>query len=89
MGMSKGAVALSWDSEKDDAPRLIAAGKGVLADRILALAEEADIPIVEKEPLVEALIELTPGTVIPEQLFRLTAEVYIFLSRLDQALGKS
>lgn len=84
MGLRKGAVALSWNPEGDDAPRLIAAGKGLIADRILALAEEAGIPIVEQEPLAEALIALKPGTVIPHELFRLAAEVYIFLSRLDK-----
>jgi len=84
VGMRKGAVALSWNSEKDDAPRLIAAGKGPLADKILALAEKADIPIMEKEPLVEALLDLQPGTVVPPELFRITAEVYIFLMNLDK-----
>ena len=58
MGIRRGAVALNWNSGKDDAPRLMSAGKGPLADKILALAEKADIPIVEKEPLVEALLEL-------------------------------
>jgi flagellar biosynthesis protein len=91
MGISKGkgVIALGWDSEKDESPRLIAAGKGYLADRILALAEEAEIPIVEKEPLVEALIEMVPGTFIPPQLFRLTAEVYIFLTKLDEMSRKT
>ncbi|MDA3809309.1 MAG: EscU/YscU/HrcU family type III secretion system export apparatus switch protein [Spirochaetaceae bacterium] len=84
MGLNKGAIALHWDAEKDEAPRLIAAGKGPLADKILALAELAGIPIVEKEPLVEALIDLQPGAVIPYELFRLTAEVYIFLTKLDE-----
>ena len=84
MGINKGAVALQWDSEIDDAPRLIAAGKGVLADRILALAEQADIPIVVKEPLVDVIISLKPGTEIPPQMFRLTAEIYAFLSKIDR-----
>lgn len=81
----KGAAALKWEPEKDDAPRLIAAGRGPLADRILALAEEADIPVLEKEPLAAALLDMEPGQTIPPELFKLAAEVYLFLSDLDQS----
>jgi flagellar biosynthesis protein len=80
---AKSAAALKWDPSRDEAPRLIAAGKGPLADRILALAEEGDVPIVEKEPLADALLSLEPGQSIPPELFRLAAEVYIFLKELD------
>lgn len=83
MGLEKGAAALRWDRDRDDAPRLIAAGKGYLADKILALAEDARIPIVEQEPLTEILITMEPGKEIPPELFRLAAEVYIFIMELD------
>lgn len=81
----KGAAALKWNPDYDEAPRLIAAGKGPLADRILALAEEAEIPILEQDALCGALLELEPGQTIPPELFRLAAEVYLFLSDLDQS----
>lgn len=83
MGIDKGAAALRWNRDSDEAPRLIAAGKGYLADRILALAEEADIPIVEQEPLAQVLLDMEPGKIIPQELFQLTAEVYAFLMKLD------
>jgi len=83
MGMRKGAAALTWNRDKDDAPRLIAAGKGYLADRILTLAEKAEIPIIEQEPLTQVLITMDPGKEIPPELFELTAEIYIFLMKLD------
>lgn len=89
MGIEKGAAALRWDKDKDSIPRLIAAGKGFLADRILALAIEADIPIVEEEPLVSVLLAMEPGKEIPPELFQLTAEIYAFLMKLDDITGHS
>jgi len=86
MGLEKGAAALKWDREKDEAPRLIASGKGYLADKILALAEESGIPLVEQEPLTHLLLSLEPGREIPPELFALAAEVYIFLMELDSSL---
>ena len=89
MGIGKGAAALRWNKDKDSVPRLIAAGKGFLADRILALAREADIPIVEEEPLVNVLLSMEPGKEIPPELFQITAEIYVFLMKLDDILGNS
>lgn len=88
MGIDKGAAALLWDRDKDDAPRLIAAGKGYLADKILALAEDAGIPVVEESPMVEVLLGLQPGNEIPPELFQLAAEVYVFLMELENSLYK-
>lgn len=89
MGMRKGAAALKWNRDSDDAPRLIAAGKGYLAERILSLADEAEIPIVEKEPLADVLLSMKPGCEIPPELFRMAAEVYVFLMELDSSLRGS
>ena len=82
MGLKK-AAALKWDREKDEAPRLIAAGKGAMAERILALAEEAGLPVREDPVLSAALEELEPGREIPEELYSLAAELYIFLMELE------
>lgn len=87
MGIRKGAAALKWNRNSDEAPRLIAAGKGYLADRILALAESAHIPIVQEEPLADVLIAMEPGREIPPELFEITAEIYIFLMKLDKELN--
>lgn len=84
MGIRK-SIALKWDREKDDAPRLIAAGKGPLADRIVSLALEAGIPVQENGMLTEALIDTATGSEIPPELYQLAAEVYIFLMNLEQS----
>lgn len=87
MGIGKGAAALKWHRDRDEAPRLIASGKGYLADKILALADEAGIPVVEQEPLTKVLLSLEPGKEIPPELFRLAAEVYVFIMELDSSAG--
>ncbi|MBN2655595.1 MAG: EscU/YscU/HrcU family type III secretion system export apparatus switch protein [Spirochaetales bacterium] len=86
MGLEKGAAALKWDREKDEAPRLIASGKGYLAEKILELADEAGIPLVQQEPLANLLLTLPPGREIPQELFALAAEVYVFLMELDSSI---
>ena len=85
MGMKKKAAALRWDPEKDEAPRMIASGKGLLAEKILAIAEKQDIPVLEQGPLADALSSLDPGQTIPPELFLLAAEVYAFLADLDES----
>lgn len=82
----KRAAALHWNRERGEAPRLIASGSGYLARKILALAEEADIPIMENETLTGLLLQLDPGKEIPPELFHLAAEVYVFLMELDNSL---
>lgn len=79
------SLALKWDREKDDAPRLIAAGKGPLADRIVSLALEAGIPVQENEILVEAMADISVGSEVPPELYRLAAEVYLFLMNLEKS----
>lgn len=87
MGIKK-AAALKWDRERDEAPRLIAAGKGAMAERILALAEESGLPVREEPLLSAALEELTPGREIPEELYTLAAELYLFLMELEDGANR-
>lgn len=51
----KKAVALKYDSTTDDAPKILASGKGMIAEKILEIAREQNIAIYEDSPLVEAL----------------------------------
>ncbi len=82
-GMKQKAAALKWNKENDEAPRLIASGRGYQAEKILALAKKAGIPVQENALLSEALDSLSPGAVIPEELYELTAQVYTFLMELE------
>jgi len=84
----KRAVALRYDTTKDSAPRVIAKGRGLVADRIIAIAREHGLHIHEDPDLVQVLAQLEVEQPIPEELYRAVAEVLAFVYRLNQAAGK-
>lgn len=84
----KKAVALRYDQSKESAPRVVAAGKGYQAERILQVAKEAQLPIYEDPALVEMLSYLDLGSEIPGELYDMVAEVLVFVYSLDKKAGK-
>lgn len=83
----KEAVALTYQPEKSDAPKVIAKGKGKIAENILETAAENGIPIQEDPSLVELLGKLDINESIPEELYQAVAEVFAFVYRLDKEHG--
>ncbi|OZI11613.1 type III secretion system protein [Bacillaceae bacterium SAS-127] len=77
------AAALSYQPGQQ-APTLLAKGKGKIAESILLKAEEHNIPIQEDPSLVEILGKLEINESIPEELYQAVAEVFAFIYRLDQ-----
>jgi flagellar biosynthesis protein len=80
----KKATALHYGSGQV-APRVVASGRGVIADRILEIAAAAGVPIREDAALVNALQALDLGQEIPEDLFVAVAEALAWAYRLDRA----
>lgn len=80
----KKAVALHYDAEKGTAPRVAAVGAGPMAERILALAQEAGVDLVEDPDLIEVLARLPVGESIPPELFQAVAEILIFIYQMNQ-----
>ena len=78
------AVALSYDPDKDGAPRVLASGKGPIAEQILAIAHQFQQPIKDDPVLVEALAHVELEQAIPPELYALVAEVFAFVYRLKQ-----
>jgi flagellar biosynthesis protein len=78
----KKAAALSYTPGVDIAPRVVAVGQGEIAEQILRVAEESGVPILEEQPVVQALSTLRPGEEIPVELYRAVAEVLAFVYRL-------
>ncbi len=70
------AIALQYDGE--NAPRITAKGRSELADRILELANEHDVPLHEDPELAALLSQVPLGDEIPEALYRAVAEVIAF-----------
>jgi flagellar biosynthesis protein len=75
------ATALRYDSEKDNAPEVIASGKGKIAEQIIALGRENKIPIYDDPILAAALADVDPGNEIPPELYTLVAQVLAFIYR--------
>ena len=83
------AAVLKYKQEKDSAPRLVAKGKGAIARQIIDLARSKGIPVREDPLLVEALIGLDLYQDIPEEVYQVVAEVYLFLYRLKNMASSS
>lgn len=84
----KEVVALRYQQDLQDAPAVIAKGKGLIADHILEKAKENDIPIQHDPNLVQLLGQLNVNESIPEELYKAVAEVFAFVYRLDRNIGK-
>jgi flagellar biosynthesis protein len=80
----KKAVALRYDKEADSAPRVVAKGRGNVAEKILQIAREYNIPLKEDPILVDALSTLDLYQEIPPELYKAVAEVLAFVYRLTQ-----
>lgn len=80
----KKAAALSYDQMKDISPKLSAFGQGFVAENIIDIAKENDIPILEDASLVEVLSTLNVNDAIPDELFEAVAEVFAFVYHLDK-----
>lgn len=77
----KKAIALGYNKEKDNAPKVLASGKGVIAEQIIAAAKQNNIPIKEDKDLVEILSKIDINQEIPPNLYRAIAEIFSFLYR--------
>ncbi len=81
----KKAVALKYEQGRDAAPRLVGKGQGLMAERIIALAEEHGIPIQPDSDLVEVLSRLKLNQEIPPETYVLVAEILAFVYRVNQS----
>lgn len=69
------AVALRYEIDDDVAPVIVASGRGSLASRIVAAAEEAGVAIDENPMLAQALEKAPVGEPIPEELYQAVSQV--------------
>lgn len=81
------AAAIRYDAEQHAAPRVIARGAGLLADRIIEIARENGVYIHEDPDLAAVLSRLDVDTEIPEELYRAVAEILAFVYRLNQRMA--
>ncbi|KQL44355.1 EscU/YscU/HrcU family type III secretion system export apparatus switch protein [Brevibacillus choshinensis] len=80
----KQAVALKYQAGTMEAPKVVAKGKGYVAENMLKTAKEHQIPVQEDPSLVEVLGKLDLNQQIPPELYQVVAEILAFVYRLDK-----
>ena len=83
------AVALKYDAERDVAPRVIAKGRGHVAELILATAQKNTITVYQNKTLVNMLMALEIDREIPPELYKAIAEVMAYVYKMDKSKEKS
>ena len=83
----KQAIALEYDPS-DEAPRVIASGRGILAEKIIEKAKENDVPVHQDDKLADTLSRLDIGDMIPPELYEVVAEILGFVDSMDKIKGK-
>lgn len=84
----KQAIALSYEPGEDSAPKILATGKGALADKIIEKAKEADVPLYRDDKLAATLSRLEIGDAIPPELYQVVAEILVFVDDMDKLKSK-
>lgn len=83
----KTAVALAY-IPGERAPKILATGKGAIAERIIEVAEENDVPQYTDSELAETLSKLEIGEMIPPELYEVVAEILVFVNDMDKLRSK-
>jgi len=81
------AIALEYEPEFD-APKVIASGKGYLAEKIIEEAKNHKVPIHKDTKLAKTLSKLDIGDTIPPELYDVVAEILVFVDQMDRIKDK-
>ncbi len=82
--LSQKAVALKYDQEAQSAPKVVAKGKGAVAQSIIEKAQEYDITIFKNPELTNSLINLEVDQEIPPKLYGAVVEVFTWLMKNEK-----
>jgi flagellar biosynthesis protein len=78
------AAVIRYNDEEGEEPKVIASGKGYIAERIMELAKENNIHIEEDQMLLENLIDMDLGENIPPQLYAVIAEILLLIEEIER-----
>ena len=84
---NKVSVALQHNPG-EQAPKIIASGRGAIAEKIIEKAKEADVPLYEDSKLANTLSKLEIGDMIPPELYNVVAEILVFVDDCDRIKAK-
>lgn len=81
------AIALKYDEDSMDAPRVIAKGTDFIAQKIKLIAKEHDVIMVENRPLARAMYDQVEiGDPVPEEFFKAVAEILAYVYRIKRKI---
>ena len=83
----KPKIALEY-TPGEQAPKILATGRGYIAESIIEKAGEADVPVYEDSKLADTLSKLEIGEMIPPELYTVVAEILVFVDECDKIKGK-
>lgn len=83
----KQAIAIQYNLD-EVAPKILASGTGIIADKIIEKAKSSDVPLYEDNKLANTLSKLDIGEYIPPELYSIVAEILVFVDNLDKIKGK-
>lgn len=79
----KKAVALTYDKQKQDAPKVSAKGKGRVAEKIIEIARQHDVPVKDDPDLMTVLSTLDIDEEIPPEIYVAVAELLAFVYSMN------
>jgi len=77
------AVALKYKAYEENAPKVIAKGKGEIAKKIIEKAKKFDVPLFQNEELANMLLNVEEGEEIPPKMYKAVVEVFVWLYKLE------
>lgn len=83
----KTAVAIAYEPG-EEAPKILATGKGLIAEKIIEKAKEEDVPFYKDSKLADTLSKLEIGDMIPPELYEVVAEILVFVDKMDRLKAK-
>ena len=83
----KQAIAIQYNPD-EVAPKILASGTGIIADKIIEKAKSSDVPLYEDNKLANTFSKLDIVEYIPPELYSIVAEILVFVDNLDKIKGK-
>ena len=77
------AAAVKYDEDKDNAPKVVAKGKGEVALKIIKKEKESNVPVVTDSVVAQLLGYVRLGEEIPEELYEAVAKILVFVMQID------
>ena len=82
--LSKKAAAIKYNQDDEGAPILAAFGQGYSAEKIVSIAKESGVPVVEDSNAASMFSKMSIGDEIPPEMYEVVARILIFVSEVDR-----